>query len=246
MATSTYPNLLTHGIDSAGDVGAPFELYAGDTPQPAHDQGQAADGQAIQQFEVLMHNASGRLVPLTTAGDYATGTITVGGQPADTETVTINGEAITFIAAGVPTATQVLIGADTTETATRLREVINSDPDLYDVVASGTGTTVTLTAIAAGTAGNAITLAEAVADVGFTVSGATLTGANAAEDVPSGNAVAIALQAVPAATPGAYVPVAVAGCFNHEALVWPAGLGTLRQRKMAFESSRGIVVKQLL
>lgn len=246
MAASTYPNLLAHGIDNAGDVPAVFELFAGDTPQPATDQGQAADGQAIQQFQVLMHDAEGKLVPMTTAGDYATGTITVGGQPADGETVTINGVAITFEATAPAAAGQSLIGADTTETATNLRAVINDAPETYGVTASGTGTTVTLTAIAAGTAGNAITLAEAVTDAGFTVSGATLSGANAAEDVPSGNAVAVAAQAVAAATPGAFVPVYVAGCFNHEALVWPAGLATLRTRKMAFESSRGIVVKQLL
>lgn len=243
MAQS-YPNLLAKGIDNAGDVPAVFELFAGDTPKVATDQGQANDGQAIAQFQVLMHTANGKLVPLSTTGDFATGTITVVG-PADTETVTVNGQVITFIAAGVPTATQVLIDADDAVTAAALADVINSDPELYDVTADVASNVVTVTANAAGTAGNAITLAEAVADAGFLVSGATLTGANAAEDVPSGNAIAIAAQAVPAATPGNYVPVYVAGCFNHEALSWPAGLGTLRQRKMAFEGTP-IVVKQLL
>lgn len=244
MATQSYPNLLAHGIEDAGRVDALFELFAGDTPNVATDEGQANDGQAISQFQVLMHTANGKLVPLSLTGDYATGSITVVG-PADTETVTVNGQVITFIAAGVPTATQVLIGATDADTAAALADVINSDPDLYGVSASVAANVVTLTAIAQGTAGNAITLAEAVADAGFLVSGATLTGANAAEDVPSGNAIAIAAQAVPAATPGNYVPVYVAGCFNHEALVWPTGLSTLRARKMAFEGTP-IVVKQLL
>jgi phage tail sheath gpL-like len=178
-------------------------------------------------------------------GDYATGTITVGGQPANTNTVTINGQAITFITSGTPSAIQVMVGADTTETATNLRAVINSDPELYGVTASGTGTTVTLTAIAIGTAGNSITLTEAVTDAGFTVSGATLSGANAAEDVPSGNAMAIAAQAVSAATPGAFFPAFTGGSFNHEVLGWPAGLQTLRARKLTFAGTN-IQVKQLL
>lgn len=245
--TQTYPNLLTHGIDNAGDVGPLFELFAGDTPQPATDQGQAADGQAIAQFQVLMHDAEGKLVPLTTAGDFATGGYVVGGQPTAADTITVNGNVITFVANGVtPADDEVEIGATAAETAQNIRDRINGDPELYGSTASGTGTTVTLTAIAAGTAGNSVATLEGVTSASFTVAGATLTGANAAEDVPSGNAVAIAAQAVPAATPGAYVPVYVAGCFNHEALSWPAGLGTLRTRKLAFESSRGIVVKQLL
>lgn len=246
MATSTYANLLAHGITSGGDVAAPFELFAGDTPAPSTDQGQMADGVAATQFQVLMHDAEGKLVALTTAGDYATGGYVVGGQPLAAATITVNGQVITFITTGTPDVDEVLVGATTALTAQAIRDVINSNPELYGVTASGTGTTVTLTAIAAGTAGNSIATLEGVADAGFTVAGATLTGANAAEDVPSGDATAIAAQPVAAETPGAFVPVYVAGCFNHEALTWPAGLATLRTRKLAFERSRGITVKQLL
>lgn len=243
--TQTYPNLRASGVSNGGDVPAVFELFAGDTPQPATDQGQAADGQAITQFQVLMHDAEGKLVPLTTTGDYATGGYTVGGQPTAADTITVNGQVITFVASGAA-ANQVNIGATTADTAQNIRDIINSDPEKYGSVASGTGTTVTLTAIAAGTAGNSIATLEGVTSASFTVAGATLTGANAAEDVPSGNAIAIAAQPVAAETPGAFVPVYIAGCFNHEALSWPAGLATLRQRKLAFETSRGITVKQLL
>lgn len=245
-ASQGYANLLAHGVTNAGDVGPVFELFAGDTPQVATDQGQMADGVACSQFQVLMHDAEGKLTPLLTAGDYATGGYVVGGQPLAAATITVNGEVITFVAAEPVADDEVLIGATTAETAQNIRDRINSDPELYGVTASGTDTTVTLTAIAAGTVGNAITTTEGVADAGFTVAGATLTGANAAEDVPSGDATAISCQAVAAATPGAFVPVYVAGCFNHEALVWPAGLATLRTRKLAFERSRGITVKQLL
>jgi len=244
-SASTYANLRAHGVDSAGDVAPVFELFAGDTPKVATDQGQMADGVAASQFQVLMHDAEGKLVPLLTAGDYATGGYVVGGAPTAADTITVNGHVITFIATGTPDIDEVLIGT-TTETAQRIRDVINSDPELYASTASGTGTTVTLTAIAEGTAGNSIATLEGVTSASFTVAAATLLGANAAEDVPSGDATAVACQAVVAATPGAFVPVYVAGCFNHEALLWPAGLATLRTRKLAFERSRGIVVKQLL
>lgn len=240
---ATYPDLLAKGSENLGRYDQ-FDLYAGER-DIVSSQGQAADGQAIQQFQVLTLDAAGRYIPLSLTGDYATGTITVGGQPVDTETVTINGAVITFIAAGTPTATQVLIGADTAATAANLAGRINSAPDTYDVSASVAGNVVTLTANMVGTAGNAITLAEAVANVSFTLSGATLTGANAAEDVPSGNAVAIAAQAVAAATPGSWLPVYIGGAFNHEALVWPAGMNTLAQRKLLFAGTP-IHVTQLL
>lgn len=244
MAQS-YPNLLAHGITNAGDVPAVFELFAGDTPPVATDQGQAADASALVQFLVVMHDAEGKVVALTTAGDYATGGYVVGGQPSNADTITVNGAVITFITSGTPDVDEVLVGATTADTAQSIRDVINSNPELYGSVASGSGTTVTLTAIAAGTAGNSVATLEGVTSASFTVAGATLTGANATEDVPSGNAIGIVAQPVAAATPGAFVPIYVAGCFNHEALVWPAGLSTLRQRKMAFEGT-GIVVKQLL
>lgn len=240
---ATYPPLLASGVNSLGRFDQ-FDLMAGDGPF-TDDWGQAADGAAISQFQTLMRDAAGRLVPLTTAGDYATGTITVGGQPVATNTVSVNAHAITFVAAGTPTATQVLIGATAADTAAAIAAVINSDPVLYAVTASVAGTVITLTANAVGTAGNAVALAEAVTDAGFTVSGATLAGANAAEDVPSGNFVAVAMQPVSAATPGAKLPIRISGGFNHEALIWPAGLGTLAQRQRACEGTP-IHVHQLL
>lgn len=58
-------------------------------------------------------------------------------------------------------------------------------------------------------------------------------------------AVAIAAQPVDAATPGTFVPVFLTGGFNHEALVWPAGINTLALRQLAFSRSP-IYVQQLL
>jgi hypothetical protein len=224
-----YPDLLAHGIQNQ-EAFAPFDLFSGSGPWNT-TQVQAADGQAIRQFEVLTLNAAGRLVPLSQSGEFGTGSIVVGGQPVAGETVTVNGQAITFRASN-PAVGECLIGADPTATATNLRAVINDRPDTYGVSASGTGTTVTLTANAEGAAGNAVTLVEGVAAAGFTVSGATL-------------AVAVAAQPVPATTPGGWVPVFISGGFNHEALLWPAGMNSLATRKMAFQGTP-VYVQQLL
>jgi hypothetical protein len=118
------------------------------------------------------------VVVTNNSGLRAFGAITVGGQPVGAETVTINGQAITFVAAA-PALHEVLIGASTTETAQNLIAEINAFPGLYDVVASGAANIVTVRAIATGVGGNAITLAEVVAAAGFTISGATLSGGSA-------------------------------------------------------------------
>jgi hypothetical protein len=237
-----YPDLLAHGIQNLGQF-TPFDLFSGSGPWNT-TQVQAADGQAIRQFEVLALNASGRLVPLSQSGDYATATITVGGQPVAGETVTVNGVAIPF-RASAPAVGEALIGADTAATAANLRAVINDRPDTYASSASGSGTTVTLTANAQGTAGNAVTLVEGVGAAGFTVSGATFAGADATGDVPTGDAFAVAAQPVPATTPGGWVPIFISGGFNHEALLWPGGMNSLASRKMAF-SGTPVYVQQLL
>lgn len=241
----SYPNLLATGPNSAGDVPPLFELWAGDSPEPATDQARAADATAILQFQVVKKDASGRVVPWTVAQDFASGNLTIVG-PVNGETVSVNGHAITFISTGTPTATQVLIGADNNATASSLADVINSDPALYAVSAQVAANVVTVVSIAAGTAGNSIALAEAVGDAGTLVSGSTLTDASlTAEGVPSADPVGVAAQPAASATPGSNCPIYVAGCFNHEALVWPAGFTSLAARKAVFART-GIVVKQLL
>lgn len=238
----SYPPLLARGI-TAGDRFDPFDLFAGSGPWNTSAM-QAKDGQAIRQFEVLTLDASGRLVPFAATGDYATGSVVVGGNPVATNTLVINGNALTFVVAN-PTANDCVIGTSTTNTATNIRTAINANPARYGVTAGGSGTTVSLTATVSGTAGNAITLVETVTDALFTVSGATLSGADAAEDIPSRNAFAIAAQPVAASTPGGWVPIFLTGGFNHEALLWPDGFGSLAQRKMVFAGTP-IYVQQLL
>lgn len=112
------------------------------------------------------------------SGLHAFGTVTVGAQPVAAETITVNGQAITF-RASAPGLHEVLIGANTSATAQNIIAEINAYPALYDVDASGAANVITVRAIASGVGGNAITLAEAVAAAGFTVSGATLAGGSA-------------------------------------------------------------------
>jgi hypothetical protein len=240
---ATYPPLLATGFTDQGRFD-PFDLYGGES-DIVTDQGQAADGQAIRQFEVLMRNADGKLVPFTTAGVYATGAITVGGQPTAADTVTINGVAITFRTTLTGTGDECLIGADTTATAANLVTVINNGITRFNVSASSVGTVVTLVAEDVGVAGNSVTLVEGVTSIGFTVSGATLTGASATEGTLTNNAIGIAGQPVGASTPGGWFPYFTGGVFNHQALLWPAGFISLEERKRCFDGTN-IGVRQVL
>jgi len=241
---ATYPPLLATGVTDQGRFD-PFDLYGGES-DIVTDQGEAATGQAIRQFEVLMRNADGKLVPWTSAGGgYATGLITVGGQPVAAETVTLNGVAITFRVTVTGTGVECVIGGTTAITASNLATVITNNRETFQATASASGNVVTLAAEDVGTAGNSVTLVEGVADVGFTVSGATLTGGSSAEDTPSNNAIGIAGQPLDAAATNRWFPYFTGGIFNHQALVWPAGFMSLEERKRAFDGSN-IGVRQVL
>jgi flagellar hook protein FlgE len=113
----------------------------------------------------------------TAAGAKATGTITsTGTQVTANDTVTINGKVYTFVASPASEG-DVAIGADAAETLDNLQMAINrTDPAVNDGVkymvaaahptveaADSTTTILTLRALTAGTAGNALTLAESAA-----------------------------------------------------------------------------------
>jgi len=96
-----------------------------------------------------------------------------GGVAADT--LTIQGTAITFVAAN-PSGNQVLVGALPENTATNLLALLTAsiDANLYLLTYSRNGTVITATSKLAGTAGNSYTLAKSSA--GITLSGSTLAG----------------------------------------------------------------------
>jgi hypothetical protein len=98
------------------------------------------------------------LVLTDNSGDHASGTLTFTAQPDPADTVTINGQAITFVA-GSPAANEVQIGANTTVTAQGLAALINAAPQTFRMASTGAAAVLTLTAIASGTGGNALTLA---------------------------------------------------------------------------------------
>lgn len=203
-----------------------------------HDA-QAADGVAIEKWQVCTYNAAGRLIPFATSGDFATGTLTFNANPTNGQTLTIAGAAITFVTSGA-TGSQVNIGTTPTATAQATRTLINSNPGLYKVTASGAATVLTLTATEIGTAGNAVTLA--ISGTNPAISGATLAGGTAAEDTPTGDAVAIAAQPLAAATPGTKGPIFVSGRFDANGIIWPAGIQTIDQKRLALAGSPLFVV----
>lgn len=92
-------------------------------------------------------------------GVKASGTLTFSGQPTADQTLTINGHVITFKASGA-TGAQVNLGGTATLTAQAVKTYINDHPDETQIIASGSSTTITLTAMTAGTWGNAVTLAR--------------------------------------------------------------------------------------
>lgn len=118
--------------------------------------------------------ADGSSAPTTTP-TAATGTITIsGGQPSEDDTVTVNGTVFTFISGTPADDTEVEIGVDPEATHDNLIVAINTVLGGVVTAADTSATVITLTAVAGGTAGNSITLAEDADNT--VVSGAALTG----------------------------------------------------------------------
>lgn len=109
------------------------------------------------------------------AGVAATGSFHVVTNPANNDTITVNGVTVTFVT-GTPTGNQVLIGGSAALTAVNLNTFLNASVNASLTVATYSVASgfVTVTYDTVGTAGNAFTLVSGQASV--TVSGATLTG----------------------------------------------------------------------
>ncbi len=129
-------------------------------------------------------------------GAAATGSVSFSTNPTDGQTVVLNGTTVTF--KNTPGAGQVQIGATLYDTINNLVALVNGSADVNLTLlklASGDGSqqtpvtgaanTVLVASKAAGTAGNAYTLAAGTS--GATVSGGTLAGGAAAGiAIPSG------------------------------------------------------------
>jgi len=244
---------MAQDIANSGTEAAytPTLLFAGEAPVIT-DGGTVASGNSVTKYQVLGRNAAGKLVPLGAigAGDpagksFASGTVTFSGQPSDGDSVTIAGTAVTFKTSGA-TGNQINIAGSATLTAQALKAFINANhvATFPTVNATGDALVITITAEAAGAAGNAITLAKS--GTNLAVSAATLSGGS--DDVnqaaPETKVAAIAAQAIDATSADATGPVYLGGYFNHEALTWPASVNTLALRKAACQGS-GIYVREL-
>lgn len=255
---------LASGVTVIGSF-EPIQLYAGEAPINGWtEQGVLAANQKVGQKNARGDTFKFPIVALVGAqlvawdpladGDvpnaFASGTFTFAtAVPTPAETVTINGDVITFRAAADPALAEVTIGATLAATAANLANYINSHrntfADAFPVIASVSGAVVTVKA--PGVAGNAVTLAEATANV--TTSGATLAGGTDS-DAESGGArrpVGILPHALDTTVTGynaaVNTPYLIGGDFNFAALDVPVGT-TLAELKAAFSRS-AISVKSL-
>lgn len=232
---ATYPAMLAAGL-TAQTAFDPFQLYAGES-DIVTDQGQAG-GTDLEQFRVIAMNEAGLLVPWDPTAGTANKAGTFSAAGTDADTITINGVVLTLKPAAA-NSHQVTIGADAAHTATNFAAVVNAIPDELNVRAVAAGAVVTLYALEEGSAGNAIAISEASTSFSFAGGATALSGGTAqSEHKPVG----ITAQPILAGVKGPYF---TGGTFNHQALVWPASIDTLAERKLAFAGSN-IGVRQLL
>lgn len=118
---------------------------------------------------------------LPAAAAFAAGGVAFTAQPSAGQTLTLNGSAVQFVAAGA-VGLQVNIGGSLAVTVASLMALLTAslDPQLVKFKYTQAGNGVTFSSAAAGTAGNALTLAT-------TVTGAALTGATLAGGLDAAN-----------------------------------------------------------
>ncbi len=136
--------------------------------------------------------------PTTTAGIAATGSYTFSAQPANSATITVGGQAFTFVT-GTPTANQIKIGATLAETIANAVVALNASVVAGVAVATyrADANVIRITYDTLGTSGNAMTIVAGSSPASnATASGATLSGGAAsgaynhvfvsgAQDLPS-------------------------------------------------------------
>lgn len=113
-------------------------------------------------------------------GAHASATATFSAVEVANDTITINGTVITWKASGA-TGNQINIGTDAPTSAAALNTFINAHSGALGVNSSVSGSVVTISANAGGTAGNSIAVARTGSVI--TLSGATLSGGTAGATV---------------------------------------------------------------
>lgn len=255
---------LAGGINIEGTF-EPIQLWAGE-PNGQTTQGIAAAGHVFGQKNArgetykfpVVALVGGLLVPWDPIADsdnpnaYASGTVTFStAVPTAGETVTIAGDVFTFAAlADVNTPYEVAIGATLAETATNLKNAINAHRMDFGialgVIASSSAGVVTVKS--PGTAGNAVTLAEAGTNIA--VSGGTLSGGTDSDAEVGGARLPYGIlpHALDTTADGynatVETPVFISGHPSFDALDLPEGT-TYQEIKAAFARSM-INVQKLL
>lgn len=247
---------LAHGVNLTGTF-EPIQLWAGE-PNGQTTQGVCAPGHKFGQVNArgetfkfaVVALVGGLLVPWNPLADgdvpnaYASGTLTFStAVPTAGETVTINGKVITFRAVPDADLDEVAIGATLAATAANLAAFVNAHRMEFGVE-SGSGVIATsaagvTTIKSAGAAGNAVTLAEAGANIA--ASGATLTGGTDSDAEAGGARVPYAIlpHALDTTEDGPLgeepmpTPIFISGHPNFEALDLPEGT-TYQEIKAAF------------
>jgi hypothetical protein len=255
---------LAGGVDLIGTF-TPIQLWAGEP------NGQTTQGTLAANQKVGLKNARGETYkfpvvalvggllvawnPLADSDNpnaYASGTVTLStAVPTAAETVTINGQVITWRAAiDADTQWEVAIGADLATSAANLAALINKNRNNFGstnpIIATSAAGVVTVKS--AGVAGNAVTLAEAGANTA--VSGATLTGGTDSDAEVGGARVPYGIlphaldTTVTGYNAAVETPVFISGHPAFDALDLPVGT-TYQEIKQAFAGTM-INVQKLL
>jgi hypothetical protein len=193
---------------AVSDTYVPDQLIAGNL-KLVTDTVTIGSGQVLKRGSVLGRAAFGSLSASAGTAN-ASGTILVAAAPAAGDTLTVQGTAITFVAQN-PVGNQVAIGPSGTQVALTAAQVAaalaafligSTDTNISKMTYTLSGSTITATAVAAGTGGNAYTLATSNSTA-FTLSGATLSGGVA----NTGNATVGSMSLGPNFKAGPYVAV---------------------------------------
>lgn len=161
-------------------------LGFGRDPQDGGDDVIKNEGQAVVPVDLRHFGLWLRLMlgdPATTAGVFASGSLTFTALPVNNSVLTINGTTVTLVT-GTPSAGECKIGATIAETVANLVSFLNASADsaIDDATysASVSGTVLNIVHDTVGTGGNSFTLVAGTSPAtNATRSGATLTGGSA-------------------------------------------------------------------
>jgi hypothetical protein len=238
---AVYPNTQAQGVTNVSGF-TPFELWAGEA-DIITSQGTA--GANINQFQVLTVDGNGHWIPWAGPGGInASMPLFFTGVVNDGDTLTVNGNVITYVAHEAAENQIDIRSLTNTQIVYNTSLMINANQGEWGVNASPSGTTLVVFANEDGTAGNSI----AVSHTGTGLMQGTGSG-SPFTTLSGGTADNSAIKpygfAAQAAVAGGPVPVYVGGAPNHVALGWPTQVASLDERKMAFLGTN-IIVSALL